>query len=80
MGKRSPVCVLMALWPRHIDWFERKYDKAFARDPLFRADLMDCIHKRIQLFLHSCNTTAIEEVNLGAFEEFRGLQKRVERG
>ena len=60
--------------------FERQYDKAFARDPLFGADLMDRINKRVQVFLHSCNTTSIEEGELGALEEFRGLQKRVERG
>ena len=41
---------------------------------------MDRIHKRVQVFLHYCNTTAIEEVESGALEEFRGLQKRVERG
>ena len=71
---------MMALWPRHIDRFEQQYDKAFSRDPLFGADLMDRIHKRVQLLLHSCNTTAIGEVESGALEEFRGLQKRVERG
>ena len=32
------------------------------------------------MFLHSCYTTAIEEVESGALEEFRGLQKRVDRG
>ena len=80
MGEGSPVCVLMALWLRHIDRFEQQYEKAFARYPLFGADLMDRIYKRVQVFLHSCNTTAIEEVELGALEEFRGLQKRVERG
>ena len=41
---------------------------------------MDIIHKRVQVFLHSCNTAEIEEVELGALEEFGGLQKRVERG
>ena len=66
LGEGSPVCVSMVLWPRHIDRFERQYDKAFARDPLFGADLMDRIHKRVQVFLHSCNTTAIEEVESGA--------------
>ena len=71
---------MMASWPRHIDRFERQYDKAFARDPLFGVDLMDRIHKRVQVFLHSCNTTAIEEVESGALEEFWGLHKRVERG
>ena len=80
LGEGSPVCVMMASWPRHIDRFEQQYDKAFDRDPLFRVDLMDQIHKRVQVFLHSCNTTAIEEVESGALEEFCGLQKRLDRG
>ena len=71
---------MMESWPRHIDRFERQYDKAFYRDLLFGADLMDWIHKRVQVFLHSCNTTEIEDVESGDLEEFRGLQKRVERG
>ena len=41
---------------------------------------MDQIHKRVQMFLHSCNTNAIEDMESGALEEFCGLQKRVERG
>ena len=80
LGEGSPVCVLMMLWPRHIDRFKRKYNKDFARDPLFGAYLMDRIHKLVQVFLHSCNTTAIGEVESGALEEFRGLQNRMERG
>ena len=40
---------------------------------------MDWIHKCVQVFLHSCNTTAIEEVESGALEEFRGLKKKVKR-
>ena len=66
LGEGSPVCIMMASWPRHIDRFERQYDKAFSWDPLFGADLMDRIHKRMQVFLHSCNTTAIEDVESGA--------------
>ena len=69
----------MGTWPRHIDRFERQYNKAFARDPLFRADLMDCIHKLVQAFSSSCNTTAIEDVDLGAIVEFGGVHKKVER-
>ena len=34
----------------------------------------------MQVFLRSCNTTANEEVESGALEEFQGLQKRVEIG
>ena len=41
---------------------------------------MDQIYKLVQVFLHSCNTTAIEEVELGALVEFSGIQKKVERG
>ena len=41
---------------------------------------MDLIHKHVQVFLHSCNTTAIEDVDLGGLAEFGGLQKKVERG
>ena len=70
----------MGLWTRHIERFERQYDKAFARDPLFGTDLMDRIHKRVQVFLHSCNTTEIEEVESVALADFGGLQKKVERG
>ena len=70
----------MGSWPRHIDHLEQQYDKAFARDSLFGADLMDRIHKRVQVFLHSCNTTTIEEVGSGALAEFGGLKKKVKRG
>ena len=41
---------------------------------------MDRIQERVQVFLHSCNTTSIEELDSGALEEFKGLHKRVERG
>ena len=41
---------------------------------------MDRIHKRVQVFLHSCNTIAIKEVDSGALLDFGGLQKKVERG
>ena len=70
----------MKSWPRHIDRFELQYDKDFARDPIFGTDLMDRIHKRLQVFLHSCNTTAIKEVEMGSLAEFGGLQKNMERG
>ena len=51
----SHVCIMIASWPRHIDRFERKYDKAFSWDPLFGADIMDWIHKRVQVFLSVLN-------------------------
>ena len=73
LGEGSPVYLLMASWPRHIDRFERQYDKAFVRDPLFGADLMDIFHKRAQVSLQSCNMTPIEEVESGTLEDFRGM-------
>ena len=73
LGEGSPVCVMMASWPRHIYRFERQYDKAFDMYTLFRADLMDRIHKRVQVFLHSCNTTAIDDMESGALAEFGGI-------
>ena len=65
LGEGSPVCIMMASWPRHIDLFEWQYDKAFSQDPLFGADLLDRIHKRVQVFLHSCNMAVIEDVESG---------------
>ena len=80
MEEEIPIYLSMGSWLRHIDYFERQYEKAFTRDPLFGANIMDLIHKRVQVFLHSCNTTAIEEVDSGALAEFGGLQKKLERG
>ena len=34
LGEESPICLSVGTWPRHIDRFERKYNNAFARDPL----------------------------------------------
>ena len=65
LGEYNPICLSMRTWPCHIDRFGRQYDKASAKDPLFGADLMDRIHKRVQVFLHSCNTNDIEDVDLG---------------
>ena len=41
---------------------------------------MDRIHKRVQMFLKSCNTTATKDVDSGALVEFGGTQKKVEIG
>ena len=77
LGKENPIFLSVGSWSRHIDRFKRKYYKAFARDPLFSVDLMYRVHKCVQVFLHSCNTTAIEEVELGALAEFGGIQNKV---
>ena len=80
LGEESPIYLLMGSWPRHIDRFDWQYEKTFARDPLLGADLMDRIYKHVHVFLHSCNTTAIEDVESGDLAEFGGIQKKVERG
>ena len=41
----------MGTWLHHIDRYKQQYYKFFAKDPLFGADLMDCIHKSVYLFL-----------------------------
>ena len=41
---------------------------------------MDRMNKHVQVFLHSCNITTIEDVELGDLTEFEGLQKKVKRG
>ena len=41
---------------------------------------MDRIHKRVQVFLHSCDTTFIKNVESGNLAEFGGMQQKVERG
>ena len=70
----------MATWLRHIDHFEQKYDKAFVKYPLFGEDLIERIHKCVQVFIHSCNTNSTKDVESGALAEFGGLHKKVERG
>ena len=35
LGEDIPIYLSMGTWPRHIDHFEREYNKASARDPLF---------------------------------------------
>ena len=77
LGEESPICLSVGTLPHQIDRFKRKYGKAFMKDPLFGADLMDRIHKSIQVFLHSCNTTAIEDVESGYLAEFGFFQNRV---
>ena len=41
---------------------------------------MERIHKRLQLFLHSCNTTTLEDMETRALAYFGELHRRVERG
>ena len=77
LSEESPLCLSMATWSHHIDRFDRQYDKAITKDPLIGVDLIDSIHKRVQVSQHSCNTTSIKDVELGALAQFGGLNKKV---
>ena len=79
LGGRDTALPLDGDVARHIDRFHQKYDKSFAKDTLIGADLIDRIHNCVQVFLHSCNVTFIDNVESGALAEFGGLQKKVER-
>ena len=73
LGEESSLCRSMAIWPRHIDRFERQYDKSFSKDHIFVVDLIDTIHKRLHVFLHSCNTMDIEDIESVTLVEFSSL-------
>ena len=73
----GPLSRTMDTWPCHIDHFERQYDKAFAGHRLFGVDTVDRIHKRVQVFLHSCNTTSLGDVEKGALVDFVELEIQV---
>ena len=69
----------MVKWPCHIDYFERQYDKAFLGHHLFGEDIIDKIHMRVQVFLHSCNKMSLENVETGELTYFGELKIRVNR-
>ena len=52
LGNEGPLIRSMATWHQHIDHFMRKYDKAFAVNPLFGVDVVKCIHNWVKVFLH----------------------------
>ena len=53
LGEEILIYLLMGTYLRHIGLFWRQYDKACVNDPLFGTDFMDCIDKRVQVFLKS---------------------------
>ena len=71
IGTEGILSKSMATWPRNIYCFECQYNKAFVEHRLFREDIVDRIHNRVQVFLHSFNTTSLEDMETGALEEFR---------
>ena len=70
----------MLTWPSHIDSFEHPYEKDFEVHRLFGAYIVEIFHKRVQVFLNSCNTLLLEDTETGSLAEFRENQRLVERG
>ena len=80
LGPDGPPIQAMGTWYRHIYRFKRQFDKAFARNRLFEAKIVDRIHKRVQVFLQSCNMTSLNSIKTGALLRFGELQRRVDKG
>ena len=76
-GFGGPLIHKMAMRPLHIGHFGQEYEKAFYRDRLFRADLVDLIQKHVQGFLYSCNITSLDDINIVVLLEFGELQQWV---
>ena len=53
LGEDILMCHSMATWLCHIDRFKWKYNKSSAKDPIFGADIINRVHKRVQVLLHS---------------------------
>ena len=70
LGYEGSLIHTMAMWLCHIDRFEWQYDMAFSGNRIFGAYLMDHIRRCVQIFLHSCNTTSMDDVDTGALSEF----------
>ena len=77
LGEEIPMCCYMATWTRHIDRFNKQYNKAFSKYPLFGADFIDIIHKLVQVFLDYFNISEIENIELFALTEFVSLQNNI---
>ena len=73
LSMEGPLSQAMSTWTCLIDCFERQYDKSFTRQRLFGSDIMDTIHKRVQVFLHSLNKISLEDMEIGALAKFGKL-------
>ena len=68
----------MATWTIHIDLFEWKYDNAFAGNNFLVTNIVNHIHKQVQLSLHSCNITCLDNVDTGYLLQFEELWRIME--
>ena len=76
----SPRVRAMETWPRHINHYEWNYDKEFAANKCFGADITDRTHKQVQVLLYSCNMYSLDNVEMAAPADFGDLQRRVNQG
>ena len=79
LGTEGTFYRAIVTWPHNINCFESQYDKAFAGHDLFRADIVDRIHMRVHVLMHSCNTMSLEDVEIVTLEEFGEIQRQVAR-
>ena len=80
LGTEGPLSWAMATFPQKIYRFERQYNKDFSRNTFFGKYIVDRIHKKVWVFLNSCNMAFLDGVETGALLEFGKLQQSVERG
>ena len=75
-----PLGVYISMWPHHIYCYDHQYAKILSANAFFRAGLLDCIQKWVQVSLHSCNTFSIRNMETASILEFRELQRRGKTG
>ena len=78
LGTYGPLSQVMEICPHHIDRFEWKFDQDFSGNRIFGTGIVDWIRKMVQMFMHSFNTTSLDDVKTGALTEFRELQWQVD--
>ena len=54
MGTEGTLSRYITTWNQKVDFFDQKYNKDFAGNPLFGADIVDGIHNQMQVFLKFC--------------------------
>ena len=79
LGYEGPLGRAMATWSRHIDRFGQQCDEAFVGKSFFSTDIVNHTHKRVQVFLNSCNTMCLNNMYTAALSEFGKIQRHVEQ-
>ena len=69
MGDEGTSSQSTATYTHRVDRFKRQCNKSFTGNPFFGEDLSDRIHKRVQVFLISCNTACLDNVDMGALSD-----------